>query len=145
MSKAISDIKKSVVTVTTAVKKKTKEIAEIAKLKIDIKMEESSLDHCFESLGRAVYAHSVTGKNEEKVQKLIAKAGAICKKIKEYKSRLAFIEDKEVCPHCEAVIERGFPCSYCQEKIVITKKEKNTENVEKTDPVDDFSSKNKEE
>ena len=84
MSKAISDIKKSVVTVTTAVKKKTKEIAEIAKLKIDIKMEESSLDHCFESLGRAVYAHSVTGKNEEKVQKLIAKAGTICKKIKEY-------------------------------------------------------------
>ena len=141
MSKAISDIKKGVVTVTTAVKKKTKELAEITKLKIDIKMEEASLDNCFEALGRAVYAHSVTGKNEERVQKLIARAGTICKKIKNYKSRLAFVQNKEICPHCGAVIDRGFPCSYCQEKIVITKKE----NQKNTVPVDDLSSDNKEE
>ena len=139
MSKAISDIKKSVVTVTTAVKKKTKELAEVTKLKIDIKLEEANLDHCFEALGRAVYAHSVTGKNEEKVEKLLAKAGEIRKKIKDYKSRLAFVQSKEVCPHCDAVIERGTPCTHCHEKIVITKKEK----VE--DPVDELSKQGEEE
>lgn len=124
MSKAISDIQKSVVTVTTAIKKKTKELAEITKLKLNIKMEEASLEHCFEALGRAVYVNSITGKNDEKVEKLIAKAGAIRNKIKEYKSKLAFVENKEICPHCEAVIDRGFPCTHCYEKIVATKKEK---------------------
>lgn len=139
MSKAISDIKKSVATVTTVVKNKTKELAEIAKLKIDIKLEEANLDSCFENLGRAVYAHSVTGKNEERVEKLLAKAGAIRKKIKDYKARLALVQSKEICPHCDAVIERGMPCTHCHEKIVITKKEKTQ------DPVDELSSSGKEE
>ena len=130
MAKIFSDIKGGVKSAITTTKKKTKSMAEVAKLKLDIKMEESSLDHCFEQLGRAVYANSKTGNNSERVDELLKKAEKISADLKEYRQRLAFIQGKRVCPHCEIVITADGPCEFCSEKIV--KNEKNT------DPVDDF-------
>lgn len=128
MAKIVSDIKKGVVAVTQTAKKKTKKIAEATKLKLDIKMEESNLEHCYEMLGRAVYASSKDSGNEARVQELIAQADRINTTIRDYKSRLAFLQDKEICAHCESVIDRGSPCEYCSEKIVVSKKESEQEN-----------------
>lgn len=127
MAKIVSDIKKSVVAVTQTAKKKTKKIAESTKLKLDIKMEESNLEHCFEMLGRAVYANSKNPNNEARIEALMAQADRISTIIKEYKTRLAYLQDKEICVHCESVIERGSPCAYCSEKIVVNKKEPEAE------------------
>lgn len=121
MAKVISSIKG----VASSAKRKTKEAAEATKLKVDIKVEESNLDHCFEKLGRAVYANSRTGKNGSRVSKLIKEADAICQLIEEYKNRLAVLQKKEVCPHCGAVIKAGAPCRNCKEKIVKTPKKAN--------------------
>ena len=117
MAKVIIKLKKGVKTVAQTAKRKTKRLTEAAKLRLDIKMEESNLEHCFEMLGRAVYM-----KNEAKVDTLLLQAEKISNVIKEYKTRLADIQEKEICPHCESVITRGFPCEYCSEKIVANKK-----------------------
>lgn len=125
MAKIVSDIKSGVQSVTATAKRKTKRFAEATKLALDIKMEESNLEHCFEMLGRAVYANTKNSNNEERIKSLIEQADKISATIKDYKERLAFLQDKEICAHCESVIERGFPCRYCNEKIVANKKENN--------------------
>lgn len=135
MAKVLSDIKRSVKSVASATKKKTKEVAETTKLKLDIKMEESNLDHCFEQLGRAVYANSKTSNNGKRVEELLLKAEKISEIIKEYKSRLAFIQGKKVCNHCESVIDFDGPCEFCNEKIVANEKVKE----EKSDDVDNVT------
>lgn len=122
MAKILSNVKEGATTVARNVKRKSKRLAEIAKLKLDIKMEESNLAQCFEMLGRASYAKACGSDNQNKIDELIAQANRINGLIKEYKSRLAFLQDKEICEHCESVIDRDTPCQYCKEKIVAGKK-----------------------
>ncbi|MBQ8145758.1 MAG: hypothetical protein IJ039_03165 [Clostridia bacterium] len=126
MAKIISNVKKGATTVARNVKRKSKRFAEIAKLKLDIKMEESNLEQCFEMLGRASYAKACGSDNQNKIDELVAQANRINGLIKEYKSRLAFLQDKEICEHCESVIDRDTPCQYCKEKIVAGKKTADT-------------------
>ena len=126
MAKIISNIKNGATTVARNVKKKSKRLAEITKLKLDIKMEESNLEQCFEMLGRASYANACGKDNQKKIDELVSQANRINSLIKEYKSRLAFLQDKEICEHCESVIDRDTPCQYCKEKIVASKKTTDT-------------------
>ena len=126
MAKVLSNIKRGATAVARNAKRKSKRLAEITKLKLDIKMEESNLEHCFEMLGRASYARACGADNQKKIDDLVAQANRINSLIKEYKSRLAFLQDKEICEHCESVIDRDTPCQYCKEKIVASKKTPDT-------------------
>lgn len=126
MAKIFNDIKRGASAVARNAKKKSKRLAEITKLKLDIKMEESNLEQCFEMLGRAAYANACGKDNQKKIDELVAQANRINTLIKDYKSRLAFLQDKEICEHCESVIDRDTPCQYCNEKIVATKKTPDT-------------------
>ena len=126
MAKIFSDIKRGATAVALNAKKKSKRLAEITKLKIDIKMEESNLEQCFEMLGRAAYANACGKDNQSKIDELVAQADRINSLIKEYKNKLAFLQDKEICEHCESVIDRDTPCQYCDEKIVASKKTTDT-------------------
>ena len=138
MAKVLSDIKKSVKSVASTTKRKTKALAEVTKLKLDIKMEEANLDHCFEQLGRAVYAGSKSSNNDKKIKELLEKADNISKTIKDYKSRLAFVQGKRVCPHCESVVDTEGPCKACREKIVANERCEASSNDETADSADDF-------
>ena len=126
MENFILKLKGGVKSAAKTAKRKTKQITETAELKIDIKLEESNREECFEKIGRLVYLKSKLEKNEskydDKIAELIVRADKISEKITANKNRLAEIKGKEVCPRCEAVIDADYPCEYCNEKIVANEK-----------------------
>ena len=130
MEKFIDKIKTSVKSVARSAKKKTKQLTQTTELKIDIKLEESTLEEYFEKLGRVVFLKYKAEQNEnasvekydEKIATLVNRANEISEKIMEYKNQLAEIKGKEVCPRCQAVIDADAPCEYCNEKIVANEK-----------------------
>lgn len=122
MDKFFSKVKSGVKSVARATKRKAQHLSETAQLGIDIKLEESALEECFEKLGRAVFLKSLSQdggeRYDKRIDELTSRAQTLTENIKAYKKRLAEIKGKEVCAHCESVIDAGMPCEYCNEKIV---------------------------
>ena len=71
MPKILSDIKNGVKAAASSTKRRTSNIANAAKLKLEIKLEESNLDQCFEQLGRAVFANAQAGENQKRIDELL--------------------------------------------------------------------------
>ncbi|MBO5312340.1 MAG: hypothetical protein J6B29_00095 [Clostridia bacterium] len=106
-----------------------KKYAGVAKLKLSIKMEEASLEESFENLGRAYYVHMKSGEdNSVKLVELIMEIDASVGKIREMKAKIADIEGKDVCEHCDSAKDHGSPCEKCGEKIVAERAEEKTDN-----------------
>ena len=103
-------------------KKSAKKYADITKLKINIKVEEATLEEHLCELGRAYYQKIKFGKeNDEEIATIIEAADNSSEKIAEYKKLLAKKENKEICQHCNQVKKTDEPCKKCGEKIVVEK------------------------
>ena len=131
MAEIISKIKKYAKSASDSAKK----YAEIAKIKLNIKMEESNLEECLCELGKAYYLferHSL--ENQDEIESLLVKADLIGEKIKGYNRSLADLEEKEVCEHCSTVKDCDSPCEACGEKIVAEKPTDEEEPTDKENP-----------
>ena len=103
-------------------KKSAKKYADITKLKINIKVEEATLEEHLLELGRAYYQRVKFGcENDEEIASIIEATDKTSVKISEYKELLAKKENKEVCQHCKEVKKSDEPCKKCGEKIVVEK------------------------
>lgn len=128
MGKIFSQIKKG----AGVVADKTKKIALIAQLKLDIRLNQADLNEEFERLGRLYfYQQTAQADNAKKIEAILIKCEEIKKKINELKTTLAELEGKELCKHCGSVIKADAPyCSRCGQKLVVTPKKEEKEPVE---------------
>ena len=98
MEKFISELKSA----ADKVVKKTGELAEISKVKLNAANAKSDINACFKTLGELVYKAQKEQEDDapEKIQELIETIDALYKKIDELNDSLAAMKNEKLCPNC---------------------------------------------
>lgn len=115
-----NEIKRNVSGAASAASKKTSELTGIAKLNVNIKLEETKLSECYEEIGRLFYTAERSGEdNTSDIATYIMQADKIKATIAGYKAELAHLKKIVVCEGCGAEIsETAAYCSVCGTKQV---------------------------
>lgn len=117
--KFIEDFTKNVTKVASKTVKKTEQITETAKLKLNLHLEESKLSKCFEDIGRAYYG--IKKNNEDRIPDIASyfvQADEIKMTIQAIKTELAALNNSIICPKCKSeVSENAVFCSVCGLKV----------------------------
>ena len=115
-----NEIKKNVSGAASAASKKTNELTGIAKLNVNIKLEETKLSECYEEIGRLFYTAERSGEdNTSDIAAYIMQADKIKATIAGYKAELAHLRKVVICEGCGTEIsETAAYCSVCGTKQV---------------------------
>lgn len=112
MDKVISEIKSA----ADKVAKKSSELVELSKIKLNILSTKSSIDEQYKKLGKLVYtsqketADDISAKFEE----VIAKIDKLHEKLAELEEASAQVSNKVICPACKKVNSADAEfCSQC--------------------------------
>lgn len=116
----LNEIKRNVSGAASVASKKTSELTGIAKLNVNIKLEETKLSECYEEIGRLFYTAERSGEdNTSDIATYIMQADKIKATIAGYKAELAHLKKVVVCEGCGAEIsETAAYCSVCGTKQV---------------------------
>lgn len=99
--------------------KKTGELTEAAKLKINQKSLEKKLEDCFEDAGMLYYDCVKNGNDHnDEIAEIFAQCDDYGAQIDELKTKIAKLVGKSICPKCgkEMTEKYGF-CPYCGTEI----------------------------
>lgn len=115
-----NEIKRNVSGAASVASKKTSELTGIAKLNVNIKLEETKLSECYEEIGRLFYTAERSGEdNTSDIATYIMQADKIKATIAGYKAELAHLKKVVVCEGCGTEIsETAAYCSVCGTKQV---------------------------
>lgn len=92
---------------------KSRELAEIAKLNLEIGNEEAVIRQAKADIGDYVAAAGLLSENETVAAEL-AKISAAQQIIQQHRERIAQLRDLVICPACGAEVDRGSRfCNYC--------------------------------
>lgn len=113
-----NEIKRNVSGAASAASKKTSEFTGIAKLNLNIKLEETKLSECYEEIGRLFYTAERNGEdNTSDIATYIMQADRIKAVIADYKAELARLKKVVICEGCGTEIsETAAYCSVCGAK-----------------------------
>ncbi len=115
-----NEIKRNVTDAANAASKKTSELTGIAKLNVNIKMEETKLSECYEQIGRLFYTAERSGEdNTADIATYIMQADKIKATIAGYRKELSKLKKVVICEGCGTEIsEDAAYCSVCGTKQV---------------------------
>ncbi len=112
MEKIFSEIKQT----ADKVAKKSGELVELSKIKLNILSTKSSIDDNFKTLGQLLY-HSQkedTDITPEKLEEVISAIDELYEKLADLEEKSAHISNKKVCPSCKkANKNEAVFCSHC--------------------------------
>ncbi len=112
MDRIISEIKNA----AGKVAKKSTELVELSKVKLNIINTKSTIDENFKSLGELLY-YSQKGDADittESIEETIAKIDDLYEKLDELNNISANISNKKICPNCKKANENNSAfCSDC--------------------------------
>ncbi len=112
MEKFFSEIKNT----ADKVAKKSGELVELSKVKLNILNTKSNIDTAFKSLGELIY-RSQKDEDEnsaEKLEALIADIDALYEKLSDYEDVVADLTNKKICPDCHKSTDNNAQfCSHC--------------------------------
>ncbi|MBE6598538.1 MAG: zinc-ribbon domain-containing protein [Ruminococcaceae bacterium] len=115
-----NEIKRNVSGAASVASKKTTELTEIAKIKVNIKLEKAKLSECYEEIGRLFYTAERSGEDyTSDIAAYIMQADKIKATIAKYKTELAKLRKIVICEGCGAEIsDTAAYCSVCGTKQV---------------------------
>ena len=110
LSKKLSQVGQSAV-------RKTKEVADIAKYTASIAEEERNITKLYAQIGQA-YVQLHTEDAPEDMKELIQQIWNAQEKIQEYRAQLRQLKGVELCPNCEAEVDKDAQfCGKCGTKM----------------------------
>jgi len=115
-----NEIKRNVTDAANATTKKATEFTGIAKLNVNIKLEETKLSECYEEIGRLFYTAERSGEdNTSDIATYIMQADKIKATIANYRKELSKLKKVVICEGCGTEIsEDAAYCSVCGTKQV---------------------------
>ncbi len=93
INEALDNFGKKVKSVASNARDEAVKLAKKTQLKIDLKNEEANLAVVFEDLGKAYYELVKKNKNDEEINKIVARADEIKEKIKVIEKKIADISN----------------------------------------------------
>lgn len=114
-----NEIKRNVTNAASAASKKTTELTGLAKLNMNIKMEQSKLSDCYEEIGRLFYTAERNGEdNTSDIAARIMQADKIKANIAKYQADIARLKKIVICENCNTELnENAVFCSMCGTKL----------------------------
>ncbi len=115
------EISKSVSDAANFTVKKTGELTNAAKLKVNLHLETTKLEKCFEEIGRLYYEGKRAGKdNFSEISALFVTADEIKINISIINEEIAKLKNVITCPGCGSEVNRSFAyCNLCGTKLVV--------------------------
>jgi hypothetical protein len=103
------------ISVANVAGKKTEEVVETSKLKLQEVALNADLEDCYEKIGSLVFRSRTAGvDNEEQIAELVAQAQELISQMTELKLKRAEIKKVKKCPNCGASCEMDSHfCSRC--------------------------------
>ncbi len=114
-----NEIKRNVTNAASAASKKTNELTGLAKLNMNIKLEQSKLNECYEEIGRLFYTAERSGEDyTSDIAAHIMQADKIKANISKYQAEIARLKKVIYCDNCGAELaETCIYCSTCGAKL----------------------------
>lgn len=112
MEKILTEIKSA----ADKVAKKSSELVELSKIKLNILGTKSSIDEQFKKLGELVYSSQREDSLDvtEKLEDVFAKIDSLYEKLAELEETSAQVSNKKICPACKKVnVADAEFCSHC--------------------------------
>jgi len=112
MEKIISEIKQT----ADKVAKKSGELVELSKIKLNILSTKSNIDDNFKTLGKLLYQSQKedTDITSEKIEDVISSIDELYDKLQELEETSAHFSNKKVCPNCKKPNDNDAAfCSRC--------------------------------
>lgn len=112
MEKIISEIKQA----ADKVAKKSSELFELSKLKLNIANTKSSIDSNFKKLGELLYNSQKDDYDisSESLENMISKIDGLYEKLTQLEEASALISNKKICPNCKKANNNDATfCSQC--------------------------------
>jgi len=107
-----NEIKRNVTSAASAASKKTNELTGIAKLSMNIKVEQGKLNNCYEEIGRLFYTAERSGEDHTSdIAAHIMQADKIKANIAKYQAEIAKLKKIIICDNCGA--ELADTCVFC--------------------------------
>ncbi len=124
-----NEIKRNVTNAASAASKKTNELTGLAKLNMNIKMEQGKLSECYEEIGRLFYTAERSGEDHTSdIAAHIMQADKIKANIAKYQAEIARLKKVIYCDNCGAELaETCIYCSTCGAKLEKKAEEVKTE------------------
>lgn len=112
---SFSSLLDKAISVANVAGKKTEEVVETSKLKLQEVALNADLEDCYEKIGSLVFRSRTAGvDNEEQIAELIAQAQELVSQLAELKLKRAEIKKVKKCPNCGASCEiDSHFCSRC--------------------------------
>ena len=112
---SFSSLLDKAISVANVAGKKTEEVVETSKLKLQEVALNADLEDCYEKIGSLVFRSRTAGvDNEEQIAELIAQAQELVSQLTELKLKRAEIKKVKKCPNCGASCEiDSHFCSRC--------------------------------
>lgn len=115
----IDDLFEQAKSMVNVAAKKTNEVVEISKLKLDCLKINSEIKGMYEKLGRTAYnMHHDSYKNDHLLKSLCEEIDELLSKLNDLTEKIADKQNVVICPVCRAKnLQDSFYCSKCGAKI----------------------------
>lgn len=98
------------ISVANVAGKKTEEMVEASKLKLQEVSVNADLQDCYEKIGSLVYRSKKSGEdNEQAIDQLVEQADVLLEQLAQLQSKREEIKKMKKCPNCGACVQCGLP------------------------------------